>query len=186
MWEGNRHAGSPATPASNERFKNYVRDVPDFPKKDVLFRDITPLLSTPGVFQDAVKQIAQRYVNEHVDLIVGVEARGFIIGGSLANEMGRGFVPVRKLGKLPGRCYSQEYDLEYGSTALEIQEGSIHHGQSVLVVDDVLATGGTAHATELLVQKLGGIIRANVFLIELLALKGRGNLSAPAYSLMQY
>ena len=105
---------------------------------------------------------------------------------SLANEMGCGFVPIRKFGKLPGSCFSQECELEYGSTTLEIQEGSIHPGQNVLVVDDVLATGGTARAADLLVQKLGGVVKGNAFLIELLVLEGRSRLSAPTYSLMQY
>src|SRR3972149_4126122 len=164
MWEGNRHSGGPSTTSDIERFKKFVRDVPDFPQKGVLFRDITPLLSDRTAFNEAISEIAYRYNNDGVDLIVGVEARGFIIGGALADHLKSGFVLIRKSGKLPCATVRETCNLEDGQAPLEIHQDAIRPGQHVLIVDDVLATGGTARTAENLGRQLGGVIRGMVFL----------------------
>lgn len=172
--------------SNNKKLRECIVDIPDFPKKGIIFRDITPLLNNRIAFREAIEEIAHRYSLEDIDLIVGIEARGFIIGGALANEMNCGFVPIRKTGKLPRECYNAEYELEYGTASIEIHRDAIRPGEKVLIVDDLLATGGTAQAAENLVNKLGGVIKADVFLIELADLNGRSKLSCPVYSLLQY
>jgi adenine phosphoribosyltransferase len=154
-----------------------IRDVPNFPKEGILVQDITTLLKDAAAFRQAVDIMAQTYRGKSVELVVGVESRGFIFGGALAYLLGAGFVPVRKEGKLPGQKISEAYALEYGSAVLEIHKDAIKPGQSVVIVDDLLATGGTAKTTASLVQKLGGRVVGISFLIELQLLKGADTLS---------
>ena len=155
----------------------YLRDVPDFPKPGILFKDITPLLADPRALHISLDLIAQRFLGDHIDVIVGVESRGFIFGGALAHQLKAGFVPVRKRGKLPARTIEEEYELEYGRDVLAIHEDAIAAGQRVLVVDDLLATGGTMAATLRLVERLGASVVGAAFLIELAFLKGRARLA---------
>jgi adenine phosphoribosyltransferase len=154
-----------------------IRDVPNFPKEGILFKDITTLLQDAGAFRQAVDIMAGTYRGKAVELVVGVESRGFIFGGALAYLLKAGFVPVRKEGKLPGQKLSEAYALEYGSAVLEIHKDAIKPGQSVVIVDDLLATGGTAKTTASLVQQLGGRVVGISFLIELKFLKGADSLS---------
>ncbi len=164
-----------------------IRDVPDFPKKGILFKDITTLLKDARAFKSAVDQIGSRFFGRDVDLVVCMESRGFIIGAPLAYNLGAGFVPVRKPGKLPAACIKEEYALEYGTSALEIHEDAIEPGQRVLVVDDLLATGGTVRATIDLVERLGGKTIGAAFLIELTFLNGRSRLQGyEVFSLIRY
>ncbi|MDI6452042.1 adenine phosphoribosyltransferase [Peloplasma aerotolerans] len=156
--------------------KDYIADVPDFPKKGILFRDITPLMLNGKAFQYAADQFIQFAKDKKATLIVGPEARGFIFGCPVAAGLGIGFAPVRKPGKLPREYVSVSYDLEYGSNELCLHSDSIKKGDRVLVVDDLLATGGTMDATVKLVEKLGGEVVGLAFLIELSELKGRDNL----------
>jgi adenine phosphoribosyltransferase len=168
-------------------FEKLIRDVPDFPKKGIIFKDITTLLQDGAAFRQAMNQIMKPYLDAAIDKVVGIEARGFIFGGVLAYKLGCGFVPARKPGKLPARTIREEYSLEYGSNALEIHQDSISRGDRVLIVDDLLATGGTALATARLVEKLGGEVAAIQFLIELKFLKGREKLlKYPLHSLIVY
>jgi len=153
-----------------------VRDIPDFPKPGVVFKDITPVLADADAFRFAVDAIADHFSGETVDRVLGVEARGFILAAPIAYRFGAGFVPVRKAGKLPWQIEQQEYELEYGTDLLEIHRDAISAGQRVLVVDDVLATGGTASATVRLVEKLGGTVVGLGFVIELEFLGGRKHL----------
>lgn len=155
----------------------FVRDVPDFPKPGILFRDITPLLASPEAFQAAVGAMAAPFRGGGVHRVVGIEARGFMFGAAIAGELGLGFVPVRKPGKLPGRTERIVYGLEYGSDALEIHADSFAPGETALVVDDVLATGGTAAAAVELVERLGASVAGLSFFIELGSLGGRSRLS---------
>jgi adenine phosphoribosyltransferase len=157
----------------NEDLAKYIRDVPDFPKKGVLFKDITTLLKDPTAFHAAIERLTEEFRQDRVDLVVGMESRGFIFGAPLAYNLGSGFVPVRKLGKLPAETLRVEYALEYGTNTLEIHKDAIKPGQRVLIVDDLLATGGTVAATIELVRRLGGTVVAVSFLIELLFLEGR-------------
>ena len=154
-----------------------IRDVPNFPREGILFKDITTLLQDAGAFRHAVDLMAKTYQDKSVELVVGVESRGFIFGGALAYLLHAGFVPVRKEGKLPGQKISETYELEYGSAVLEIHRDAIKPGETVVIVDDLLATGGTARATARLVQQLGGEVVGISFLIELKFLKGVDNLS---------
>lgn len=154
-----------------------IRDVPNFPKEGILFKDITTLLQDAGAFRQAVDMMAETYRGKAVELVVGVESRGFIFGGALAYLLHAGFIPVRKEGKLPSQKLSEAYALEYGSAVLEIHKDAIRPGQSVVIVDDLLATGGTARTTANLVQQLGGKVVGISFLIELKFLKGAANLS---------
>jgi adenine phosphoribosyltransferase len=164
-----------------------IRDVPDFPKKGIIFKDITTLLQDGDAFRQAMNQILKKYLDAHIDKVVGIEARGFILGGVLAYKLGCGFVPARKPGKLPAQTIREEYTLEYGSNALEIHQDSIHPSEKVLIVDDLLATGGTALATAKLVEKLGGEVVGIEFLIELGFLHGRAKLlKYPLHSLIVY
>lgn len=153
-----------------------IRDVPNFPREGILFKDITTLLQDPAAFKQAVDMMAETYRGKHVQLVVGVESRGFIFGGALAYLLGAGFVPVRKEGKLPGQKIREAYALEYGSAVLEIHKDAIKQGEPVVIVDDLLATGGTARATARLVEQLGGQVVGISFLIELKFLKGAENL----------
>ncbi|AEH50431.1 adenine phosphoribosyltransferase [Pseudothermotoga thermarum] len=156
--------------------KKFVRDIPDFPVKGIIFRDVTPLLKSPQAFKFAVDEMARILSDVSFDCIVSPEARGFIFGAALAYKLGKGFVPVRKPGKLPYETVSLEYQLEYGTAQLQIHADAIEPGQKVLIVDDVLATGGTAEAIGKLVQKLGGQVAAMCFLIELTYLNPRERL----------
>lgn len=168
-------------------FEKLIRDVPDFPKKGILFKDITTLLQDGEAFRQAMNQIMKKYLDARIDKVVGIEARGFIMGGVLAYKLGCGFVPARKPGKLPAKAIREEYTLEYGSNALEIHQDSINKAERVLIVDDLLATGGTALATARLVEKLGGEVVAIQFLIELGFLHGREKLTPyPLHSLIVY
>ncbi|MEX2569724.1 MAG: adenine phosphoribosyltransferase [Gemmatimonadota bacterium] len=151
-----------------------IQPVPDFPEPGILFRDITPLLLEPGGLGGVVDRIAREFAGRGIDTVAAIESRGFIFGAPLAVALGCGFVPVRKLGKLPRPTRSREYRLEYGTNHLEMHEDAVRRGQRVLIVDDVLATGGTARATVEIVEELGGVVVAAVFLLELAALNGRG------------
>ena len=153
--------------------KSKIRDIPDFPSKGILFKDITPLLAEPRAFQIVLDSIAERFIGEHVDVIVGVEARGFIFGGALAARLNASFVPARKPGKLPAESDKVSYKTEYSVAELEMHKESIRSGARVVVVDDVLATGGTAKAAAELVSRQGGQVVAYAFVIELAFLGGR-------------
>lgn len=153
-----------------------IRDVADFPKPGIIFKDITPLLGDPAAFRQAVDQLAEPFRGAGVELVVAAEARGFIFGGAVACELGAGFVPVRKPGKLPHETAEETYELEYGTDALEIHTDAVRPGQRVLLLDDLLATGGTMLATVRLVEKLGAEVVGIVFLIELSFLAGREKL----------
>jgi adenine phosphoribosyltransferase len=164
-----------------------IRSVPDFPIEGILFYDITTLLKNPEALKASVDQLVDHYQDIGVDLIVGMESRGFIFGMPAAYQMGIGFVPVRKPGKLPAETVSESYDLEYGTNTLELHVDAIEKGQKVLIVDDLLATGGTAKATCNLVEKLGGDIVGVAFVIELNFLKGRDKLQGyDVFSLLRY
>lgn len=165
----------PAEPTLVERAARLVRDVPDYPEPGVVFKDITPLLADGPTFAEVVAHMVQR-APEGVDLVVGMEARGFIIGAPVAVGLGAGFVPVRKQGKLPRETLAGAYDLEYGSAVLEVHPDTISPGARVLVVDDVLATGGTAAATVALLEQAGGTVVGLAFLMELTFLGGRDRL----------
>ncbi len=167
--------------------KSIIRDIPDFPKPGIIFKDITPLLSDHLAFRKVILDISARFADSDIDLILGAEARGFIFGSVLAYEMGVGFVPARKPGKLPHRTTTATYELEYGTDSLEVHEDAISPGQRVLVVDDVLATGGTAGAKAELVEKLGGKVAGLAFLIELTFLSRRDKLAGyDIFSLISY
>lgn len=159
-----------------QELREIIRDVPDFPKEGIVFKDITPLLQDPLAFARVIDTIADRYKDEGVDIVLGAEARGFILGGAIAYKLGAGFVPARKPGKLPHQVTKANYQLEYGIDSLEVHEDAITEGQNVLIVDDVLATGGTAKAKIDLVEKLGGKVVGIAFLIELAFLDGRSKL----------
>ena len=164
-----------------------IRDVPNFPKKGIVFKDITTLLKDAGAFRDAIDALAAQVRDLRVDAVVGMESRGFICAAPLAYLLGAGFVPVRKLGSLPAATISVEYELEYGSNTLEIHVDALQPGQRVLIVDDLLATGGTVAATIELVEQLGATVEATAFLIELLFLNGRSRLDGRrVMSLIQY
>ncbi|MFC1984675.1 adenine phosphoribosyltransferase [Chloroflexota bacterium] len=181
------HDSGLVTSKSEDEFKRYIRDIPDFPKKGIIFRDITNLLKKGELFQKAIDKIAYRFSQEEIGVICSVEARGFIVGAALAHAMGTGFVPIRKKGKLPWNTYQQSYELEYGQDELEIHIDAISSGTHVLFVDDVLATGGTAKAAVDLIKKMKGKVICATFLIELQGLQGRTKLDGvPVYSLIRY
>ena len=164
-----------------------IRDIPDFPKPGILFKDITTLLKDGPAWRFAVDSLASHYQQAGVEIVVGVESRGFIFGGAIAHQLNAGFVPVRKLGKLPGKTIEVEYELEYGRDSLAMHEDAIRPGQRVLAVDDLLATGGTMGATLRLVEQLGGRVVGVAFMIELAFLKGREKLkNYPLHSLITY
>jgi adenine phosphoribosyltransferase len=167
--------------------KKYIRNIPDFPKKGILFRDITTLIGDKEKFKEVIDTLAKRYSGKKIDAVLAVESRGFIFGGALAYKLGAGFVPVRKKGKLPHKTYKATYSLEYGEDTLEIHQDAIKPGERVLLIDDLLATGGTLGAVIGLVKKLKGEIIELAFIIELEDLKGRSKLSDfPIYSMIQY
>jgi len=164
-----------------------IRDIPDFPKPGIVFKDITPLLGDAAAFAYAIDTLAARFADHPVDKVVGIEARGFLLAAPIAYLMGAGFVPVRKPGKLPWRTRAEEYSLEYGTDRLEMHDDGIVEGDNVLIVDDVLATGGTAAATLRLVAAAGGTVVGVGFVIELAFLGGRARLGDnPAVSLITY
>ncbi|MDI6816144.1 MAG: adenine phosphoribosyltransferase [Actinomycetota bacterium] len=167
--------------------KAYVRDIPDWPKEGIMFRDITPLLANPKSFKYAIDAIADHYKGQQIDAILGAEARGFILASALAYALDCGFIPARKPGKLPYNTCKAEYELEYGFDSLEMHEDAIKKGQNILVVDDVIATGGTAAAKIELVKLLGGNVVGIAFLIELSFLNGRSKLNGQdVFSLITY
>lgn len=159
---------------------SYIRDIPDWPKEGVVFKDITPLLASPEGFRAAIDTLAEQYENTGVTKVMGAEARGFIFGGALAYKLGAGFVPARKPGKLPWNTTTVEYELEYGTDTLEVHADAVGAGDTVLIVDDVLATGGTAAAKAALVEATGAKVAGFAFLIELDFLNGRRKLSSEA------
>ena len=170
-----------------EHLKTLIREVPDFPKPGILFYDITTLLKDPGGFQQLSDAFAARYADDPPDVIAGIEARGFIFGPLLAARLNRGFVPIRKPGKLPSTTSQVSYELEYGQDTLEVHTDAVEQDQKVLVVDDLLATGGTARATCDLVEQLGGKIHGLAFVVELTFLPGREKLDGyDIYSLLSY
>jgi adenine phosphoribosyltransferase len=154
------------------QIKNLIRTIPNYPKDGIMFRDITTLLKDPQGFKKVIDVLSERYKNSPVDVIVGIEARGFILGAALAFSLNKGFVPIRKKGKLPGKTISQNYDLEYGSDTIEIHEDAIIQGANVLLIDDLIATGGTAIGAITLINKIGGSIFETAFVIDLPELGG--------------
>ncbi len=161
----------------NTDLRSYVREVPDFPKKGINFYDISTLMSHPLAFQMAVDQLSWKYIENPVDKVVGMESRGFIFAPIVASRLNAGFIPVRKPGKLPWKTISRSYQLEYGEDSLEMHADAIQPGERVLIIDDLIATGGTAAATAQLVEHLGGEVAGLGFVIELAALDGRSRLS---------
>ena len=170
-----------------EALKSRIRHVPDFPKPGILFYDVTTLLRDPQGFRLAVDSMASPYKERPIDVVVGIESRGFILGSAVADRIGAGFVPVRKLGKLPSATVRATYALEYGNDSLEMHQDGVGPGQRVLIVDDLLATGGTARATVDLVKQLGGTVQGLAFLIELVGLEGRKRLEGEdVMAVLQY
>jgi len=167
--------------------KQHIRHVPDFPKAGILFYDITTLLREPDGFKATIDMLSLPYQDQGIDLVVGIDSRGFILGAAVAHAIGAGFVPIRKPGKLPGKAIKASYQLEYGTDALEMHEDAITAGHRVLIVDDVLATGGTAAAAAALVRQGGGELHGMAFLMELLFLDGRSKLPGErVFSIVQY
>ncbi|WP_113913130.1 adenine phosphoribosyltransferase [Roseovarius dicentrarchi] len=163
---------------SQPTIRDLIRTIPDFPKPGILFRDVTTLLADADGLAMTIEQMSQPYLNTGIDRVIGLEARGFILGGAVAHRLGAGFVPVRKAGKLPGRVIAQSYSLEYGEAVFELHEDAVQSGERVLIVDDLLATGGTATAGARLVRQLGGHIVACTFIVDLPDLGGRTRLEA--------
>lgn len=175
------------TPINCDHLKGLIRSVPDFPKPGILFYDITTVLKDKTGFAELIDAFAQYYIDKHVDLVLGIEARGFIFGPALAYRLNAGFVPVRKPGKLPAETHTIKYDLEYGSDSLQIHKDAIQPGQRVIIVDDLLATGGTMLATSALVKQLGGEIVGVTVAVELDFLKGREKFpEIDVFSLIHY
>jgi adenine phosphoribosyltransferase len=167
--------------------KSRIRHVPDFPKAGILFYDVTTLLKDPHGFKLAIDSLANPYKGAGISLVVGIESRGFILGSAVADRIGAGFIPVRKVGKLPFTKIRVSYDLEYGTDSLEIHSDAVENGQKVLIVDDLLATGGTARATVDLVRQLGGDVAGVAVLIELVGLNGRSKLQGEnVMAVLQY
>ncbi len=167
--------------------KNYIREIQNYPKEGILFRDITTLLKDKEAFKFAIDEMAKQVIDKNIDLIVGAESRGFLIGSALAYRLNVGFIPVRKKGKLPYKTISEEYALEYGTDTLYMHEDSIAKGDNVLIVDDLIATGGTANAMIKMVERLGGNVVGTSFLIELEDLGGRKEIDKyPVYVLIKY
>ena len=164
-------------------YKSLVRTIPDYPAKGVMFRDITTLLMDPTGFRKAVDELVQPYAGRRIDKVAGIEARGFILGGAVAHQLSTGFVPMRKKGKLPWATIGQDYELEYGVDRLEIHTDAIARGDQVLIIDDLIATGGTAEAAIRLVETAGGVVVGCSFVIELPDLGGRGRLKALGHSI---
>ncbi len=160
-----------------DHLKATIREIPDWPKKGILFYDVTTLLKNGQCFHEVVNALTAPFEDKHVDLVVGIEARGFILAPTVAFRLEAGFVPVRKPGKLPAATHKVTYDLEYGTDSLEIHQDAIEPGQRVLIVDDLIATGGTAKAVADVVEKMGGTVVGLAFMVELTALKGRQKLA---------
>jgi adenine phosphoribosyltransferase len=170
-----------------DSLKSKIRSVPDFPKAGITFFDITTLLRDKDGFRSTIEALAAPFDGDNIDVVVGVESRGFILGGAVADRLGTGFAPVRKKGKLPSTTVQETYDLEYGTDCLEIHSDAVEQGQKVLIIDDVLATGGTAAATIKLIRRLGGDVRSLAFLIELEFLNGRAKLgNEKVFSVLKY
>ena len=170
-----------------DHLRNAIRDVPDFPKPGIIFKDITPILANPTLFKKAVHLMAETVGDQKIDKIVGIEARGFIFGSALAHHMGAGFVPIRKQGKLPGDTYKISYTLEYGAAMIELRQDAIHPGEKALLVDDLLATGGTVAAAIQLLDQLETDLIGIAVLVELGFLKGREKLANQTiFSILQY
>jgi adenine phosphoribosyltransferase len=169
-----------------ESLRAFIRDVPDFPEPGIVFKDITPLLADGAAFADAIAAMGDAVAGVDATAVVGIESRGFIFGAPIAARLGLGFVPVRKFGKLPWSTHTQTYDLEYGTDSLEMHQDGVSPSDRVVVVDDVLATGGTAAATVDLVRGAGGSVEAVVVLIELEFLAGRSRLDVPVHALISY
>lgn len=168
-------------------FNDYIRNIPDFPKEGILFKDITPLLKDKKAFKSAIDAMAEEYKDVEIDYVVGIEARGFIIGTPMAYALDKGFIPVRKPGKLPYDKLTASYDLEYGSNELEIHKDAIDEGDKILLVDDLLATGGTTKASVDLIEELGGDIVGIAFLLELVDLNGREKIEGyDIFTLLQH
>jgi adenine phosphoribosyltransferase len=192
IWANNRHGNMAhvrqnedlGNPGQNEDFGKYCRTIQDFPKKGVVFKDITTLLQNGGVYRQAIHALADQFSGK-IDVVVCIEARGFLIGSPMAYELGVGIVPVRKIGKLPSKTHKIEYALEYGTDSLEIHQDAIKPEQRVLIVDDVLATGGTCKAVIDLIRKMEGEVIGCSFLIEIESLKGRAKLDIPINSLIK-
>jgi adenine phosphoribosyltransferase len=167
--------------------KRLIRDIKDFPKAGIVFKDITPVLADPAAFREVIDRMTDYGREKRIDMVAGIESRGFIFGGPLAMTLAAGFVPVRKLGKLPGETVRMEYALEYGTNTVEMQKDAIRPGQRVLIVDDLLATGGTSAAAAALIEKLGGEVAGMVFMVELGFLNGRELLDGyDFHSLIEY
>ena len=159
-------------------FKSRIRTIPDYPKPGIQFRDITTLLQDAYGFRKVVDELVQPYAGKRIDKVAGIEARGFILGGAVAHQLSVGFIPVRKKGKLPGETIGQDYQLEYGTDSVEIHRDAVRPGECVLVVDDLIATGGTAEAAVLLLRKAGGNVVGSCFVVDLPDLGGRRRLEA--------
>jgi len=180
-------SSSPVTAVEVDRLKKMIREVPDFPKKGILFYDITTLLKDKTGLATLIDKLSEHYISQDVDLVLGMEARGFIFAPALAYRLNAGFVPVRKPGKLPAECVRYDYSLEYGTNTLEVHKDAIQKGQRVLIVDDLLATGGTAEATAKLAESLGAKIAGLGFVVELTFLNGRDKLkNYDVMSLLRY
>jgi adenine phosphoribosyltransferase len=172
--------------ASTMDFKSHIRAVPDFPKPGILFYDISTLIAHPQAWRSMVEQLAEEVGRHRPDLLVGIESRGFLVAAPLAYTLGRGFAMVRKKGKLPGPTVRYSYDLEYGSDTIEVQEDAIRPGQRVVIVDDLIATGGTLQAAIELVKRQGGMVAAAACIIELAFLNGRSRLDVPLAAMVSY
>lgn len=160
----------------NKTVKDYIRTIPDFPHEGIMFRDVTTLFSDPRGFRIAIDQLLHPYAGEQIDKVVGLEARGFILGGAIAHQLSVGFVPIRKKGKLPGKTIEQPYELEYGEAVMEVHDDAISAGEKILMVDDLLATGGTAEAGISLIERMGGEVVGCAFIINLPELGGESKL----------
>jgi len=170
-----------------ESIKSKIRTVPHWPKQGIMFRDITTLLKDPEGFKETIDLLYNRYKDKKIDKVVGIESRGFIFGAPLAYLLGCGFVPVRKPGKLPAECESQEYTLEYGTDKIEIHKDAIIKGDNILIVDDLIATAGTADAARTLIKRLGGEVVECAFIVELVDLNGRDKLKGEnIYSVVEF
>ena len=172
---------------NTDKLKSAIRNIPDFPEKGIIFRDITPVLANPQLFKMAVDVLSERHMGKDIKAVAAIDARGFIFGAAVALKLGTGFIPIRKKGKLPFATIDESYDLEYGSATLSVHVDALKRGDSVLIVDDLLATGGTAAASAKLIDRLGGKIVELTFLIELMSLKGCEKLTGyPVFSAIQF
>ena len=172
---------------NNALLEKSIRSIPDFPKKGILFRDVTTLIKNKTAFKKSIDLLAKKFKNKNFDKVVGVEARGFIFGAAVAYKIGAGFVPVRKKGKLPFKTISATYELEYGTDTLEIHQDAISSGEKILIIDDLLATGGTVKAVIELIEKLAGKVAGIGFVIELVDLKGKDKFKEyPVFSLIKF